>query len=132
MTSEVSGPSVEPLLPSKVAERRDIRQAEGKAVEIFVTDIGDVVTAILQGNAAAVPVVGGLSGGKLQLAVFRIEAQAGRGAESAPGQPAITESHAKLLESTRDLGCAGHGTAFALGYAGGRGLRNLQDCVAGT
>src|SRR4029077_4508584 len=125
---------VEPLLPSKVAERNDVCEAEGEAVEILIAHIGDCVAPVFQGNAAAVPIVGRLACCKLELAGLRVEAETARGAEPAARQSAIAKGNTKLLELAGDLGGYGRwaALAFTQSCGGGIGLRNLQERIAAT
>src|SRR5215471_13893328 len=65
---------IQPFLPPEVAERGDVRQAKGEPVEILVPHIRDCIAPVLQRKAAAVPIVGGLSGCKLHLLCLHVEA----------------------------------------------------------
>src|SRR4030095_12772793 len=72
-----SQPSEESFLPSQVPEGADVRQAEGEAKLVLVTDRAERETAIFEAEAAAVPVVGGLDGTVLQKAPVCVESKAG-------------------------------------------------------
>jgi hypothetical protein len=121
--------SIQAFLLLQVSEGADVGQAEGETEEILVADIGDGVAAVFKGHAAAVPVVGGLGSGELELAGFRIEAEAGGRAESTAGEAAISEGHAKLVKFAGDLiGVDGRtASAFADRRSVGAGLRDLQE-----
>ena len=60
---------------------------EGKAVEVlgFVADGAELEAAVAEGEAAAVPVVGGLHAGVLQLAVDEVVAAVGGEVEAGAG-----------------------------------------------
>src|SRR5579864_120675 len=127
--------SIQSFLPPQVSERSDIRQREGEAKEIFIAHIGDRVAPVLQRDAAAIPVVGGLRGGELQLLEFLVKTEAARGTESSPVQSAIPQRHSKLLKLARDLArrtrCRIASPEVQVGSRGIR-LRNLQEGVAAT
>src|SRR5208282_51610 len=85
------------LLP-QVSERPDVGQGKGEAEQIFVADVGNSVASVFHRHAAAIPVVGGLCGGELQLPGVCVNAEIGRGAQSSAVEPAIAERDAKLLK----------------------------------
>jgi hypothetical protein len=53
--------SIQPLLAPEIPERADIRKVERKSEKVLIPDVGDGVAPVFERNAAAVPVVGGLS-----------------------------------------------------------------------
>src|SRR5579863_807486 len=123
--------SIQTFLTPQIAERSDIRQAEREAKQILIAYVGDGVATVFQGHAAAIPIVGGLPGCKLQLLDLSIESKAGSRAEPAPCERTVAQCHPELLELAGNLGAVFYGTALALTLRRkSRGsLGNLQKCV---
>src|ERR1019366_6615103 len=122
---------VQPLLTPEVSERADVCQAEGEAKQILIAHVRNGIAAVFDGHTAAIPVVGGLRGGKLQLPRFRVEAKAGGRAQSPARQPSIAQGHTELLELAGGLRRAVRTRARPFGRSRScRGLGNLQERVA--
>src|ERR1700740_1820277 len=82
---------IQTILVSQTAEAADVSESEGEAEEILVANVSNRVSAILQGDAAAIPVVRGLRAHELQFVDLGIEAKTAGAAESALVGAAITE-----------------------------------------
>lgn len=126
--------SVQAFLSPQVSERTDVGQSEGEAEKIFIAHIGNGVAAVLEGNAATIPVISGLAAGELQLPEFGIKANAASRTESPARKAAVTQRNAKLLKLARDLAGVRSGPALAFAQAWRRciGLRNLQKGMSAT
>src|ERR1700747_2989696 len=89
---------VEALLFTEVAEGADVGEAEAEAELVFVADGAEGETAVFEGGAAAVPIVGGLDRGVFQAAEVGIEAEARSATEAAFVGVAVSKQDAELVE----------------------------------
>ena len=71
--------SIETFLASQISKGSDISQAEGETEQVFIAQVGDGIAAVLEGDAAAVPVVCRLGGRKLEFLGLRVKSGAGSG-----------------------------------------------------
>src|SRR5215469_3966052 len=89
---------VEAFLFAEVTEGADVGEAEAKAELVFVADGAEGKAAVFEGDAAAVPVVGGLDSGVLQEAEVGVEAEARSATEAAFVGVAVSEQDPELVE----------------------------------
>ena len=75
---------------AEVAGGADIGEGEVEAVGVLVADGAELVLAVLDGEAAAVPVVVGLDGGVLDLA--EVDVDAGVGGDGEAGAVGVAEA----------------------------------------
>src|ERR1039458_8261300 len=90
---------VQPFLAPQAAEAADVCQSEGKAEQVFVAHVGNRVAAILHCHTAAVPVVRGLCGDKLQQLARRVKTKTAGGAEGPLVGAAVSQGSAKLVKA---------------------------------
>src|SRR5579872_6347914 len=75
---------------AEVAGGADVGEGEVEAVGVFIADGAELVLAVLDGEAAAVPVVAGLDGGVLDGA--EVDVDAGVGGEGEAGAVGVAEA----------------------------------------
>ena len=86
------------FLAAEISQGADIRERKIEAELVFIADRSQGKAAILDTEAAAVPVVGGLHRRVLKKAEIRVKAQVGGAAESALVGLSVAEEYPELIE----------------------------------